>query len=58
MAISAKNRSSRRPDRNPRSAAACAIAILAILLIAVTYVAVNLITDLTYGLLDPRIRYR
>jgi ABC-type dipeptide/oligopeptide/nickel transport system permease component len=29
-----------------------------ILLIAVTYVAVNLMTDLTYGLLDPRIRYQ
>jgi ABC-type dipeptide/oligopeptide/nickel transport system permease component len=29
-----------------------------ILLIAVTYVVVNLITDLAYGLLDPRIRYR
>jgi ABC-type dipeptide/oligopeptide/nickel transport system permease component len=29
-----------------------------ILLIAVTYVAVNLLTDLAYGLLDPRIRYR
>jgi peptide/nickel transport system permease protein len=29
-----------------------------ILLIAVTYVAVNLITDLAYGLLDPRIRYQ
>jgi len=28
-----------------------------ILLIAVTYVAVNLLTDLAYGLLDPRIRY-
>jgi peptide/nickel transport system permease protein len=28
-----------------------------ILLIAVTYVAMNLLTDLTYGLLDPRIRY-
>jgi peptide/nickel transport system permease protein len=28
-----------------------------ILLIAVTYVGVNLITDLVYGLLDPRIRY-
>jgi peptide/nickel transport system permease protein len=28
-----------------------------ILLIAVTYVAVNLLTDLVYGLLDPRIRY-
>ena len=27
-----------------------------ILLIAVTYVAVNLITDLLYGVLDPRIR--
>jgi peptide/nickel transport system permease protein len=27
-----------------------------VLLIAVTYVGVNLITDLTYGLLDPRIR--
>jgi ABC-type dipeptide/oligopeptide/nickel transport system permease component len=29
-----------------------------ILLIAVTYVAVNLIVDLVYGLLDPRIRYQ
>jgi ABC-type dipeptide/oligopeptide/nickel transport system permease component len=28
-----------------------------ILLIAVTYVAVNLMTDLVYGVLDPRIRY-
>jgi ABC-type dipeptide/oligopeptide/nickel transport system permease component len=28
-----------------------------ILLIAVTYVSVNLITDLLYGALDPRIRY-
>jgi peptide/nickel transport system permease protein len=28
-----------------------------ILLIAITYVAVNLLTDLLYGLLDPRIRY-
>jgi peptide/nickel transport system permease protein len=28
-----------------------------ILLIAVTYVGVNLVTDLVYGLLDPRIRY-
>ena len=28
-----------------------------ILLIAVTYVTVNLITDLVYGVLDPRIRY-
>ena len=28
-----------------------------ILLIAVTYVAMNLLTDLAYGLLDPRIRY-
>ena len=27
-----------------------------VLLIAITYVAVNLITDLTYGFLDPRIR--
>jgi ABC-type dipeptide/oligopeptide/nickel transport system permease component len=27
-----------------------------VLLIAVTYVAVNLLTDLTYGFLDPRIR--
>jgi peptide/nickel transport system permease protein len=27
-----------------------------VLLIAVTYVAVNLVTDLTYGFLDPRIR--
>jgi len=29
-----------------------------ILLIAVIYVAVNLMTDLAYGLLDPRIRYQ
>jgi ABC-type dipeptide/oligopeptide/nickel transport system permease component len=29
-----------------------------ILLIAVTYMAVNLITDLTYGSLDPRIRFQ
>jgi ABC-type dipeptide/oligopeptide/nickel transport system permease component len=28
-----------------------------ILLIAVTYVGVNLLTDLVYGVLDPRIRY-
>ena len=28
-----------------------------ILLIAVTYVGVNLVTDLLYGFLDPRIRY-
>jgi peptide/nickel transport system permease protein len=28
-----------------------------ILLIAITYVSVNLITDLLYGVLDPRIRY-
>lgn len=28
-----------------------------ILLIAVTYVLVNLVTDLVYGILDPRIRY-
>ena len=28
-----------------------------ILFIAVTYVAVNLVTDLVYGVLDPRIRY-
>jgi ABC-type dipeptide/oligopeptide/nickel transport system permease component len=28
-----------------------------VLLIAVTYVGVNLVTDLAYGLLDPRIRY-
>ena len=28
-----------------------------ILLIAVTYVAMNLVTDLLYGLVDPRIRY-
>lgn len=28
-----------------------------ILLIAVTYVSMNLVTDLIYGLLDPRIRY-
>lgn len=28
-----------------------------ILLIAITYVAVNLLTDLVYGYLDPRIRY-
>ena len=27
-----------------------------ILLIAVTYVSVNLITDLMYGFIDPRIR--
>ena len=27
-----------------------------ILLIAVTYVAVNLLTDVLYGVLDPRIR--
>jgi ABC-type dipeptide/oligopeptide/nickel transport system permease component len=27
-----------------------------VLLIAVTYVGVNLLTDLTYGFLDPRIR--
>jgi peptide/nickel transport system permease protein len=27
-----------------------------ILLIAVTYVTVNLVTDLMYGVLDPRIR--
>ena len=26
-------------------------------LIAVTYVAMNLLTDLAYGLLDPRIRF-
>jgi ABC-type dipeptide/oligopeptide/nickel transport system permease component len=29
-----------------------------ILLIALTYMAVNLITDLAYGSLDPRIRYQ
>ena len=29
-----------------------------ILMIAVTYVAVNLLTDLAYGFLDPRIKYR
>ncbi len=28
-----------------------------ILLIAFTYVAVNLVTDLLYGFLDPRIRF-
>jgi peptide/nickel transport system permease protein/oligopeptide transport system permease protein len=28
-----------------------------ILLIAVTYVGVNLLTDVVYGVLDPRIRY-
>ena len=28
-----------------------------ILLIAVTYVGVNLLTDLVYGVIDPRIRY-
>ena len=28
-----------------------------ILLIAVTYVSVNLLVDLAYGFLDPRIRY-
>ena len=28
-----------------------------ILLIAITYVSVNLVTDLVYGVLDPRIRY-
>ncbi len=28
-----------------------------ILLIAVTYVGVNLLTDILYGFLDPRIRY-
>ena len=28
-----------------------------ILLIAVTYVTMNLLTDLVYGLIDPRIRY-
>jgi peptide/nickel transport system permease protein len=28
-----------------------------ILLIAVTYVVMNLVTDLLYGLVDPRIRY-
>ncbi len=28
-----------------------------ILFIALTYVAVNLLTDVAYGLLDPRIRY-
>ena len=29
-----------------------------ILLIAITYVAVNLLTDVMYGVLDPRIRYQ
>jgi ABC-type dipeptide/oligopeptide/nickel transport system permease component len=29
-----------------------------ILLIAITYVGVNLVTDLVYGVLDPRIRYQ
>jgi ABC-type dipeptide/oligopeptide/nickel transport system permease component len=29
-----------------------------ILLIALTYVSMNLLTDLAYGLLDPRIRYQ
>ena len=28
-----------------------------ILLIALTYVTMNLVTDIVYGLLDPRIRY-
>jgi len=28
-----------------------------VLLIAITYVTMNLLTDLVYGLLDPRIRY-
>ena len=28
-----------------------------ILFISITYVAMNLMTDLTYGWLDPRIRY-
>jgi ABC-type dipeptide/oligopeptide/nickel transport system permease component len=28
-----------------------------ILMIAVAYVAMNLLTDLLYGVLDPRIRY-
>jgi nickel transport system permease protein len=28
-----------------------------ILFISVTYVAMNLLTDLTYGFLDPRIRF-
>ena len=28
-----------------------------ILFISLTYVVMNLVTDLTYGLLDPRIRY-
>src|SRR5256712_12147601 len=28
-----------------------------VLLIAVTYVGMNLVTDLLYGLVDPRIRY-
>jgi peptide/nickel transport system permease protein len=28
------------------------------LLIAVTYVLVNLVVDVSYGYLDPRIRYR
>ncbi len=30
----------------------------AVLLLATTFVAINLITDLIYGLLDPRIRVR
>jgi ABC-type dipeptide/oligopeptide/nickel transport system permease component len=29
-----------------------------VLLLATTFVAINLITDLIYGLLDPRIRVR
>jgi peptide/nickel transport system permease protein len=29
-----------------------------ILLIALTYVLVNLVTDLLYGVIDPRIRYQ
>jgi ABC-type dipeptide/oligopeptide/nickel transport system permease component len=28
-----------------------------VLFISLTYVLMNLLTDLTYGLLDPRIRY-
>jgi ABC-type dipeptide/oligopeptide/nickel transport system permease component len=30
----------------------------AVLLLAVTFVMINLVTDLIYGLLDPRIRLR
>jgi len=30
----------------------------AVLLLAITFVAINLVTDLIYGLLDPRIRVR